>query len=416
MTKKDAKGRNLKPGEDQRKNGMYRYRYTDNTGKRQSIYSWRLVRSDKNPSKKHSSPLSLREMIRNIERDQEDHIHTHEAQYTSVYKLLYLYLDTKAMLANSTMLNYIHAIERDIKPNTLANTMVADVKKSDIKRFYAYLYKDKHFAPTTLQLYQNILYPAFQMAVDDNLIRCNPCKDCMKDYVKGGLYSTRYPLTREQQAALLNFIKNDTIYSRHYALIAFMLGTGCRIGEVIGLTWNDIDFEKKTVSINHQAIYRKKVNENKKTHHYMSLPKNEHCRIIPLQSDILQIMLKYKEQTYFMSKANDYEVDGYSTFVFLNRSMKLHLPETLTRTFHGIRDAYNRDKSEEDGDVILPDFTAHTFSHTFCTRMAENGMDVKVLQGIMGHKTIEVTMLVYNHDSVERSKNEVERVASALIV
>lgn len=186
--------------------------------------------------------------------------------------------------------------------------------------------------------------------------------------------------------------------------------------EVIGLTWNDIDFEKKTVSINHQAIYRKKVNENKKTHHYMSLPKNEHCRIIPLQSDILQIMLKYKEQTYFMSKANDYEVDGYSTFVFLNRSMKLHLPETLTRTFHGIRDAYNRDKSEEDGDVILPDFTAHTFRHTFCTRMAENGMDVKVLQGIMGHKTIEVTMLVYNHDSVERSKNEVERVASALIV
>ena len=85
------------------------------------------------------------------------------------------------------MLNYIHAIERDIKPNTLADTMVADVKKSDIKRFYAYLYKDKHFAPTTLQLYQNILYPAFQMAVDDNLIRCNPCKDCMKDYVKGGL-------------------------------------------------------------------------------------------------------------------------------------------------------------------------------------------------------------------------------------
>lgn len=84
-------------------------------------------------------------MIRNIERDQEDHIHTHEAQNTSVYKLLYLYLDTKAMLANSTMLNYIHAIERDIKPNTLADTMVADVKKSDIKRFYAYLYKDKPF-------------------------------------------------------------------------------------------------------------------------------------------------------------------------------------------------------------------------------------------------------------------------------
>lgn len=58
----------------------------------------------------------------------------------------------------------------------------------------------------------------------------------------------------------------------------------------------------------------------------------------------------------------------------------------------------------------------HTFRHTFCTRMAENGMDVKVLQEIMGHKTIEVTMQVYNHALDERIRSEVERVPSALIV
>ena len=82
-----------------------------------------------------------------------------------------------------------------------------------------------------------------------------------------------------------------------------------------------------------------------------------------------------------MSITNDYEVDGYSNFVFLNQNMTLYTPNTLTRAFHNIRNAYNR--FVEDGeikDVLLPDFTAHTFRHTFCTRMAENGMDIKVLQ------------------------------------
>ena len=115
-----------------------------------------------------------------------------------------------------------------------------------------------------------------------------------------------------------------------------------------------------------------------------------------------------------MSKLNDYSVDGYSNFVFLNKEMKLYTPNTLTRAFHNISEAYNR-QCWESG-IKMPNFSAHTFRHTFCTRMAENGIDVKVLQEIMGHKTIAVTMQVYNHVLSERVKSEVERVDSALIV
>lgn len=79
----------------------------------------------------------------------------------------------------------------------------------------------------------------------------------MKEYIRGGLSTTKYPLTRAEEAALLKFVKDDTIYSVYYPMIAFMLGTGCRIGEVIGLTWDDIDFENATLSINHQIIYKK---------------------------------------------------------------------------------------------------------------------------------------------------------------
>lgn len=414
-TKKDSKGRNLKVGEDQQKNGRYRYRYTDIFGNRKTIYSWRLVKTDRNPSERRSSELSLREMIRNIERDKEDKISTYEANSITVYNLVCRYLESKHQLANATIQNYIQLTEKNIKPTTFGNMIVSNVRKSDVKKFYAYLFNEKKFAASTIQLYQNIIYPSFQLAVDDDIIRKNPSKDCMKDFIGKGLYSAKAPLTRKEQSELLNFIRSDTIYSNYYPLIAFMLGTGCRISETLGLTWNDIDFESCSVSINHQILYRKIPNK-KGVAHYASPPKNRTNRIIPLQKEILHIMKQHKKETYFMSKTNDYKIDGYSTFVFLNNQMKIYTPNTITRVLHNIRDAYNKDKYEEDGDLLLPDFSAHTFRHTFCTRMAENGMDVKVLQEIMGHKSIAVTMEVYNHIVDDRVKNEVARVASALVV
>lgn len=412
--KKDNKGRNLKAGEDQLKDGRYRYRYIDKNGGRQAEYSWRLVVTDKTPKGKKDKP-PLREIEKQIQRDLEDGISIYKSKTMTVNEMLDAYFSTKANLQDSTLSNYIDLMNKNVKPNALGKMVVANVKKSDIKTFYAYLRKDRKFATTTIQLYQNILYPAFQLAVDDSIIRLNPCKGCMKEYVRGGLSTTKYPLTRQEQSALLHFIENDNVYSKYYAMVAFMLGTGCRIGEVIGLTWDDIDFETQTVSINHQVIYRKQVETNK-CRHYISLPKNKTCRTIPLQKEIYQIMHQYKKQTYFKSMYSEYSLDGYSKFVFLNSELKLYTPNTITRALHSMRDTFNAGQDVAMGDLILPDFSAHTFRHTFCTRMAENGIDIKVLQEIMGHKTIAVTMQVYNHVLEEHKKKTLENIASALVV
>ena len=227
--------------------------------------------------------------------------------------------------------------------------------------------------------------------------------------------STRYPLTRQEQKALLEYVKDDNVYSQYYTIIAFLLGTGCRISEALGLTWDNIDFENASVYIDHQIIYKKVLKEGGAVRHYAEPPKNRTNRTIPLQKEILNIMRKHKQQTYFMSKASGCEVDGYKDFVFLNRNLKLYTPNTFTRALHNIRDTYNR-MHEEDNEVMLPDFSAHTFRHTFCTRMAENGIDVKVLQEIMGHKTIAITMQVYNHVLEGRAEAEMQRVSSALVV
>lgn len=415
MNNKDNKGRILKPRETQMPDGRYRYRYTDINGKKQTIYAWRLIPADKTPAGKRED-ISLREKVKQIIRDIDDNINTTSAKM-SVNQLINTYLDTKTRLATSTRNNYTHIWHKNIKNSFLGNMQICNVKKSDILKFYAYLYCDRDFSIGTIQLYQNLLFPAFQLAVDDSIIRLNPCRNCMKEYVRGSMSSTRYPLSREEQTALLNFVKNDTIYSSYYPLVSFILSTGCRIGETLGLTWDDINFEEKYVSVNHQIIYKKK--DANGIQFYSSSPKTNKSRIIPLQDNIIKILKRHKNNTFFISKSSDFKVDQYSNFVFINSLGKVYTPNTIVRALHGIRDAYNKQESdnayfEGRDELLLPDFSPHTLRHTYCTRMAENGINIKVLQEIMGHANISVTMQIYNHVDQNRLQTEVQGMSDVL--
>ena len=306
--------------------------------------------------------------------------------------------------------------EKNIKGSFLGKMKLCDVKKSDIQKLYADYHLNKKFSPGTIQLYQNLLYPAFQMAVDDSVIRLNPCRNCMKDYVQGSMSSTKYPLKRIEQDILLKFVKNNNFYSDSFPLVAFLLGTGCRISEALGMTWDDINLEEKYVSVNHQVIYKKKGTSIV----YFSAPtKTKKERKVPIQDDLINVLKQHKAETYFASKTSGFEVDGLKNFVFINREGKIKTHNTIVRTFHGIRDMYNKEEQadaiDENRDpILLPSFTPHTLRHTFCTRMAENGMDVKILQELMGHANISVTMQVYNHATFERTQKAVEEAESVL--
>lgn len=413
-TKKDSKGRVLKQNEGQRADGRYRYRYTDKNGNRQEIYAWKLVPTDKTPNGKKED-LSLREKIKNIEKDIIDGIDTYLSQST-VNTMIQRYLDTKVKLAVTTKNNYIHLWEKNIKDEFIGQMRICDVKKSDIQRYYAYLYKEKKFSVNTIQLYQNLLFPAFQMVVDDNIIRLNPCRNCMKDYIRGSMSSTKKPLSRIEQSTLLNFVKNNNFYSDSYTLVAFLLGTGCRISEALGITWDDIHLDEKYIDVNHQVIYKKK---DGSIVYFSAPPKTKKSRMIPIQDDLVEILRQHKYNSFFVSKASGFEVDEYKNFVFTNREGKIKTPNTIVRTLHGISEMYNKEEiqnAEEENrePVLLPSFTPHVLRHTYCTRMAENGVDVKVLQEIMGHANISVTMQVYNHADFERTKKAIDGLPNVL--
>lgn len=262
-----------------------------------------------------------------------------------------------------------------------------------------------------------MIYPALEMAVDDDIIRKNPAKFSISDY--GRQAEERIALTVLQQEKMLEFVKNNQVYNTYYPMLRIMLGTGVRCGELIGLTWEDVDGRTKVVSIDHQLIY-KDLGDGYKFH--ISTPKTDSgIRTIPMTSDVQRAFEEQKKLNFMLQKGKDVEIDGYKGFIFMAKSGRPLMPNAINNILYNIVDAYNKKevqiaKTEHRNAELLPKVSAHIMRHTACTRMAEKRIDVKVLQYIMGHAHIDVTMDVYNHVSeMSRIESEITRLESVAI-
>ena len=154
-------------------------------------------------------------------------------------------------------------------------------------------------------------------------------------------------------------------------MFTVLLGTGCRIGEALGLRWQDLDYDRRTISINHSLSYYQKPDTNKSVLR-ISKPKTEAgIRTIPMLDvvkDAFQML--YEEQ--LENGFNETEIDGMSGFIFCNRFGTVPNPRTVNHTIKRIANSYNADevvraKKERRDPVILPNFSCHHLRHTFCT-------------------------------------------------
>ena len=408
--RRDPKGRILRTGESWRSDGRYMFRYIDNEGKRQSIYSRKLFSTDRVDGKCSDEP-SLRELEESIRKDLKDNINSNGGKITLDNYFL-IYMETKTRLALSTRNNYMGIWQKHIWNSKLGRMRIVDIKKSHILQFYRSLAENHGMSDGTIQLYQNMLYPCFELAVDDDLIRKNPCKGCMKNYTGNGS-KTKEALTIEQQERMLDFVARSNTYNIYLPMLKFMLLMACRCGETIGLTWKDIDFDKREISINHQLIY-KKVGD--RICFYAKQPKTQKgIRVIPFTEELAGYLAMQKQYQKILGIKSGGEVDGYSGFVFTTRKGKPIQPNCLNRVLDNIVRTYNNEETktaekEKREPLLIPRISAHTLRHTACTRMAEKGMDVKTLQYIMGHSNISVTMDVYNHVDKRRVADEVKRL------
>lgn len=180
-------------------------------------------------------------------------------------------------------------------------------------------------------------------------------------------------------------------------------------GECLGLRWQDLDFENRTISIDHNFVHRR-VDEDGSTLH-INTPKTEAGkRTIPMIEQVYEAFLEeYQIQqiTGFCTQ----DVEGYSGFVFASSNGTVTLPAEVNRAIHRIVDDYNAEETalarkERRKPVLLPQFSAHHLRHIFCTRLCENESNLKVIQSVMGHKDIQTTMDIYA-DCTEDKKQEV---------
>ena len=278
----DSKGRILKDGESQRKDGSYRFRYTDADGVRRDVYSPRLVPTDRLPPG-CKDDLCLREKERKIIRDLEDGIKAAVENKATLNDLFDLYMSNKPELKQSTRANYLYMYKKYVR-NDIGKRKISSIKFSDVKAYYNKLIRELGFKPNSMEIIHTLIHPVFTLAVRDGYIRINPAAGAMAEIKKSNNWAKpkRHALTKEEQAAFIDYIKNSKIYNHWLPLFTMLLGTGCRIGELIGLRWEDCDFDDEIISINHNMVYRKYEGEKKARFHIETPKTDAGIRIIPM--------------------------------------------------------------------------------------------------------------------------------------
>jgi integrase len=406
--RKDLRGRALHKGEMQRSSDKrYAYSYTDPLGRRKYLYANDLA--------------TLREKEKQLMRDQLDGLDIYVAGRATINFVFDRYMSLKTNLRATTKSNYLYMYNRFVR-DTFGQKRIAEIKYSDVIQFYNYLLDTVEIQINTLETIHTLLHPTFQLAVRDEIIRKNPSDGVMAEIKKSSdkAAGVRHALTIPQQRAFMNHIANHPVYYHWWPLFTVLLGTGCRIGEALGLRWDDLDYENRVISINHSLVYYP-VGDNRTSVLHISKPKTEAgVRTIPMLDsvkDAFEMLHEEQEDEGF----NETNIDGMSGFIFCNRFGSVPNPQSVNRAIKRIVIDYNASeavnaKKERREAVILPDFSAHHLRHTFCTRLCENETNLKVIQSIMGHKDIQTTMDVYAEATEEKKQESFERLAAKMDV
>ena len=391
--RRDNRNRILRTGESQRKDGRYAYKYIDTFGNPQFVYAWKLVPTDKTPAGKRED-ISLREKEKEIQKDLDDGIDTLGKKMT-VCQLYAKQIRHRANVRHGTKQGR-KQLMRILEEDSLGACSIERVKLSDAKE-WALRMKDKGYSFKTINNHKRSLKAAFYTAIQDDCIRKNPF-DFQLNTVLEDNTEPKVPLSPTQKASFLSFVQNDKTYQKYYDEIIILLGTGLRISELCGLTESDIDFEHKLINIDHQLLKVSGIG------YHVETPKTKSgIRQIPMSTKVYEA---FKRVLNGRGRADKLIVGGYSNFLFLNRNGLPKVAINYDTMFRGLVKKYNKSHEEALPKVTTP----HTLRHTFCTNLANAGMNPKALQYIMGHSNINMTLNYYAHATPDNAMAEMERL------
>lgn len=379
--RKDSKGRVLKKGESERKDGRYQYRYNDAFGARKTVYANGLN--------------ELRDLEKRIEKDIGDGIDYSKGQMT-VYELVERYLSLKQGVRYNTRIGY-NFVSNILGKEPFSRLKVSNVKVSDAQKWIIKMYNDGK-GYSTLSSICGVVKPAFQMACNEDVIRKNPFDFKITDVVPNNS-KKREALTEDEQIEWLSFIKNDKTYCKYYDEFVVLLNTGMRVSEFCGLTSKDLDFNNRKINVDHQLV------RERNGKYYVEKTKTQAgCRFIPMTNEVFQSLKRIIENRPKL-KIEPF-VDGYTGFILVDKNGNPKIALHIENEIRWSLKKYKKLFPNKPPIIVTP----HVLRHTFCTNMINAGMDAKKLQYLMGHSDVSTTLNIYTHMGYEMASEQMLKI------
>ena len=199
-----------------------------------------------------------------------------------------------------------------------------------------------------------------------------------------------------ENEATRKYSNGRDVYRLGYSIILLMY-TGMRVGEMLALTWDDIDFKNKTITVNKNAVAATEDGERKMTVQDSTKTKKS-TRIIPMTYKAMEA-LKYIEN-----------ITGDNDYVISSKNNKLIHPENINRMFHSILVNVGIMKSKVKRRADDVSYGVHTLRHTFASLLFKNNCEIKVISEILGHADTKITENIYIHLSQEQKKKAIENI------
>ncbi len=235
------------------------------------------------------------------------------------------------------------------------------------------------------------------MAVKEGILSVNPARNTIRPKVTSPDVKV---LTVDQQEKIMKEVPNDTIG----VLIKLALGTGCRIGELLGLKWSDIDFKNREAHINQALLYTPTFDYESNTYMYShcelsNLKTTSSHRIIPLSDNLIAILSAYKlnQRAYICQLPENIEI--LPEMIFLNEKGNYLDPRSATKRYHKVLKSLG-----------IPSMKFHALRHTFATRILEANVHPKVAQTLLGHTSCDITMNIYSHVLPDQTRDAIDRL------
>lgn len=400
--RKDLRGRVLRTGESQIKQGKfkgrYQYDWIDNDGVRRHCNSWRLTEADPLPQgKRMCKPLRVLE--EEIACDMHDGVDM-SAKDRTLNQIFDDVMDMNTGIKQTTRNNYLNQWNCNVR-DSLGKRKVTSIKYSDIRKFYQSLLDDKGLNISSVGRIDCRIKSVFQLAVRDNIITADPSRGALRDVGKTATRNPkRYALSQCEQDSFLQYCHGKEGDSGYYLLFVVLFGTGMRIAEALGLTWKDIDFDNGIIRVNRNLMYRPVLSENEKhVQFYVSSTKTDGSkRSIPMLPEVREALIRQREIDLYLDKG--FSVDGISNFVFLGKNGRSYISSSINSYILRMVKAINdieRASAENDNrePAFIRRFSVHNCRHTFATRLCEKNVPIKVVQTVLGHTNIQITLNIY---------------------